>query len=348
VKTLVYGAGPLGSYIAAKLHEDGVEVALLARGQRLGDLREHGVVLEHWRSGARETHHVPIVEELGEDDPYDLILVVMRKDQSQDILPVLAKNQHANTVLFLQNNAAGFADYTAALGAGRVMAGFPSFGGQRRDPVMRVMALPRVSIPIGEADGRVTDRTREVAALLERTGKAVEIRTDIDAWLVTHIPVIMGYGGLFAADLDAGRFARTRDAMLLGVRARTEALAAQPKAAIPIRPPSFRWLPLLPEPLVVALLWVLARTTFFEVGVVSHSKVAREELVLLVEEYRERIAPAGVATPVFDELAAHVKGTVASLPDGSREEPMRWGGLVGAAAGCFAAAAVARILRRRA
>jgi len=347
VKTLVYGAGPLGSHIAAKLHEDGVEVALLARGQRLADLRAHGVVLEHWRSGARETHHVPVVEELGEHDRYELVLVVMRKDQSRDILPVLANNQHARTVLFLQNNAAGFADYTATLGAGRVMAGFPSLGGQRLDPVMRVMALPRVAMPIGEVDGRVTARTREVAAVLERTGKAVEIRTDIDAWLVTHIPVIMGYGGLFAADLDAGRFARTRDAMLLGVRARTEALRAQPEAGIPISPPSFRWLPLIPEPLVVVLLWVLARTTFFEVGVESHSKAAREEIVHLVGEYRERITPAGVPTPVFDQLAAHVTGTVPPLPDGSREEPMHWGGLVATAAGCAGAAAVAGLLRRR-
>lgn len=347
MRTLVYGAGPLGSYIAAKLHEDGVEVALLARGQRLADLREHGVVLEHWRSGARETHNVPVVEELGEDDPYDLVLVVMRKDQSQDILPELAKNQHARTVLFLQNNPAGFADYTATLGAGRVMAGFPSFGGERRDPVMRVMPLPRMAMPIGEVDGSVTHHTREVAALLERTGKAVQIRPDIDAWLVTHIPAIMGYGGLFAADLDAGRFARTRDAMLLGVRARTEALRVQQQAGIPISPPSFRWLPFIPEPLVVALLWVLARTTFFEVGVVRHSKVAREEIVHLVDEYRERIAPAGVPTPVFDQLAAHVKGTVLPLPDGSREEPLRWGGLVGTAAACFAAVAVAKRLRRR-
>jgi len=347
MRTLVYGAGPLGSYLAAKLHEDGVAVALLARGQRLADLRAHGVVLEHWRSGAREIHHVPVVEELREDDDYDLVLVVMRKDQSRDILPMLAANQHVRTVLFLQNNSAGFADYTAALRAGRVMAGFPSLGGERRDPAMRVMALPRVAMPIGEVDGRLTDRAREVAALLERTGKAVEVRADIDAWLVTHLAAIMGYGGLFATDLDPGRYARTRDAMLLGVRARTEALRAQREAGIPISPPSLRWLPFLPEPLVVALLWVLARTTFFEVGVVSHAKVAREEIVVLVEEYRDRIAPAGVPTPVFDQLAAHVAGTVAPLPDGSHEEPMRWGGLVGLAAGCATVAVVARLLRQR-
>ena len=42
MRALVYGAGPLGSYYAAKLHEAGEDVTLLARGQRLADLGEHG------------------------------------------------------------------------------------------------------------------------------------------------------------------------------------------------------------------------------------------------------------------------------------------------------------------
>lgn len=347
MRTLVYGAGPLGSYYAAKLHAAGEDVALLARRQRLADVREHGVVLEHWRSGVRETHHVPVVDELSEDDPYELVLVVMRKDQCRDILPTLAKNSHAHTVLFLQNNPAGFDEYVDALGAERVMVGFPSLGGERCDPVMRVMPLERMPMPVGEVDGRVTDRTKAAAALLERTGKRVEIRQDMDAWLVTHIPAIVGYFGLFAADLDSARLARTRDAMLLGIRARTEALRAQQAAGIPVSPPSFRAIPWLPEPLAVGILRAMIPTAFFEVGVAGHCRVAREEISHLLAEYRERIAPGGMATPVLDRVAAHVEGTVPSLPDGSREEPLRWESLMAAAAGAAASGLALRWWRRR-
>jgi len=42
---LIYGAGVQGSVIAARLHAGGHDVRLLARGKRLADLREHGVVL---------------------------------------------------------------------------------------------------------------------------------------------------------------------------------------------------------------------------------------------------------------------------------------------------------------
>lgn len=38
MKMLVCGAGPLGSLFAARLHQGGHDVTLLARGQRLADL----------------------------------------------------------------------------------------------------------------------------------------------------------------------------------------------------------------------------------------------------------------------------------------------------------------------
>ncbi|MDQ2831909.1 MAG: hypothetical protein M3Y74_23020, partial [Chloroflexota bacterium] len=43
---LVYGAGVLGSVYAARLHDAGHTVSILARDQRLADLRAHGIVLD--------------------------------------------------------------------------------------------------------------------------------------------------------------------------------------------------------------------------------------------------------------------------------------------------------------
>jgi len=327
MKTLIYGAGPLGSLYAGRLHQAGVDVTLLARGQRLADLRQHGVVLEDAHSGSRETYPVPVIEQLGENDPYDLILVVMRKDRSMDILPILANNRHARTILFLQNNPAGFTEYIEALGAERVMVGFPSSGGARKGAVMRVMPMDMVPMPIGEVDGRITDRTRQVAALLKRTGKKVEIRQDMDAWLVTHIPAIGVFAGLYAADLDAGRYARTPDAMLLGVRLREEALNAQAAAGIPISPAGFKLLPWIPEPVAVAMLRGLAGTEFFQVGVLGHSRAAVDEMAHILEEYRQRLAPGGMPTPMLDRALEHIKGTRPPLPEGSNQMSMNWRGV---------------------
>lgn len=43
MKVLIYVAGVIGSLLAARLHEAGHDVSLLARGERLGALRENGV-----------------------------------------------------------------------------------------------------------------------------------------------------------------------------------------------------------------------------------------------------------------------------------------------------------------
>ena len=43
---LVYGAGVLVSVYAARLHDAGHTVSILARHQRLADLRTHGIVLD--------------------------------------------------------------------------------------------------------------------------------------------------------------------------------------------------------------------------------------------------------------------------------------------------------------
>lgn len=257
-------------------------------------------------------------------------------------------NRHLDTVLFLQNNPAGFDAYTSALGAGRVMAGFPVMGGQRDDPVMRVLPFGPVPIPIGEADGSVTDRTRAVAALLERMdGHRVQIRRDMDAWLVTHVPAIGVFLGLYAVEADVERYARTRDARLLGVRAQREALRAQHAAGIPITPSWSQAVRAVPEPVLVAQLGALAPTEVFEVAVAAHARDGREEMAYVLDEYLERVASGGVATPALDRLVAHAHGTAAPLPDGSQEEDLRWGGvaaLVGLALGSLV---VRRFARRR-
>jgi 2-dehydropantoate 2-reductase len=93
VEILVYGAGVLGSLYGARLQEAGHSVTLLARGQRLAELRQYGIVLEEGESGRRTATKVRVVETLGTDDPYDLVLVIMRKNQVSGVLPSIAANR---------------------------------------------------------------------------------------------------------------------------------------------------------------------------------------------------------------------------------------------------------------
>ena len=126
---LIYGAGVLGSLYGARLKESGQNVSILARGQRLVDIREHGIVLEDPTTGKSTITRVNTVETLAPDDAYDLIMVLIRKNQLIDVLPALAANRGSPTVLFMLNNAAGPDALVAALGCERVLLGFPGCGG---------------------------------------------------------------------------------------------------------------------------------------------------------------------------------------------------------------------------
>ena len=51
IKILVCGAGILGSLYGARLKQSGQDVTILARGQRLAELLNHGIVLENGTTG---------------------------------------------------------------------------------------------------------------------------------------------------------------------------------------------------------------------------------------------------------------------------------------------------------
>jgi 2-dehydropantoate 2-reductase len=94
MKILVYGAGVVGSVYAAQLHQGGHDVRVLARGRRLANIQEHGIVLDELGSSGRQTFRVPPLEQLEPTEAYDLVMVLMQKGQVEAVLPVLAANKH--------------------------------------------------------------------------------------------------------------------------------------------------------------------------------------------------------------------------------------------------------------
>jgi 2-dehydropantoate 2-reductase len=101
MKVLLVGAGVIGSFNAARLFCGGVDVTLLARGERLAALREHGVVLEDWRTAHRSVIPVPAVGGIEPGSGYDLAVVIVRRDQVASVLPLLAAAPSIPSVLFL-------------------------------------------------------------------------------------------------------------------------------------------------------------------------------------------------------------------------------------------------------
>jgi 2-dehydropantoate 2-reductase len=324
MRILVYGAGNIGSLYAALLKESGQDVSVLARGRRLADIREDGIRLEDAASGSRSTARPRVVERLAADDDYDLVLVVLPKDRILEVLPILVANSRTPSVMFFGNNAAGFHQMTDALGSKRVLFGFPGAAAVPDGHYLRYLILSAREQPttIGEPDGSRTQRIEAIANALRAAGFSVAICSNMDAWLKTHaVEVGPTAGAFYMAAADTHRLARTRDALLLMLRAIREGYAVLSAHGIPITPKShkiFRW---LPEPLLLALIRraVQSETMSIKIG---HALAAREEWKTIAKEIGALAESTSVSTPAIKRLNEQLDPGAALLADGSSEIPV--------------------------
>jgi 2-dehydropantoate 2-reductase len=330
MKILVYGAGPLGSVFAAKLHQGGHNVSILARGQRLVDLCEHGVVIHNTINDEWVTARVNVVEQLAPDAEYDLVMVIMRKNNALDILPILAANMCTPNVLFLMNNAAGPDALVAALGKDRVLTGFPASAGYRDGHVIHCLTGTEEEpypIPFGEVDGRTTERTQRIARAIDAApGLTADIRTDMDVWHKYHVALLMPSlaPALYACGTDRMRMIRTRDAIVLATRAIREGFRVLEAKGLPITPSWLRILAWLPEPLLIWFLRKRFSSERMDIAMVRHANAARDEMQHLADEFLEIARPTNVPTPNIQCLYPYFDPKTPLMSDGSQNIPLDW------------------------
>jgi 2-dehydropantoate 2-reductase len=328
---LFYGAGVLGSLYAAKLYEAGHNVTVLARGQRLADLREHGIVLENARTGEHTTTHVRVTERLLPEDEYDWVIVLVRKNQVAGVLPALAANHHTPNILFMGNNAAGPGQYLEVLERERVVLGFPAAGGVRKGHAIRYVASS-APITLGELNGQTSPRLEQIEAAFQDAGVPAKVCENMDAWLKTHVALVSPIANaLYMVGGDNHRLARTRDGIVLLIRAVREGLQVLRALNIPITPSQFRILERLPEPLLVTVLGRRLNSESAELALAGHANAARDEMRQLADEFRALACTTNVPTPAIEHLYNYIDPAVPPVEDGSAAIPisrrMMWLGL---------------------
>jgi len=330
MKILFYGVGPLGSLYAARLQGSGQDVSVLARGQRLADLREHGIVLEDAASGNRTTTRVNIVARLDPKDTYDLVVVLMRKNKISTILPAIAENQNTPNILFMCNNVSGPDEMVNSLGSERVLLGFAGAGGYFKDYVVHYEIVSGRQQPtmFGELDRRTTSRVKEVADVFNKAGFPVAITSNMDAWLKTHAAEILPTGGAFyMAGIDNYRLARTRDSLVLMIRAIREAYKVLKALDIPITPSNHKIFNLIPEPLLVAIMRRMLSTKTAETVMVGHAKSAQDEVKQMADDFTMLARKTSVPTPAMDRLFKHIDPSVEPIEEGSDQISIKLSGV---------------------
>jgi len=313
MKTLIYGAGPIGSLYAYLLSKAGKDVTILARNKQLNFIKENGVVLVNEFSGEKVTAKVKVVDKLDEKDTYDLVVIVIRKNKVLPILPILSQNKNIKNILFMGNNTLGFDDYLKFLPKEKILFGFPGAGGGRKEHVVHYIDSEkpngkRMPITIGEIDGEVKDRTRQIKSLFESADIPVDIVEDIDGWLKYHVAFVGSIAGaLFMCGGDFSKLAKSKDSIRIFIRACKEGGNVLKELGYTKRQPFrfnlFYW---LPEWILIKVFQGFFSSKFAEIGLALHAEAAADEIRELANEFKTLVDKTSIKTPNIDKLRSFI------------------------------------------
>jgi 2-dehydropantoate 2-reductase len=313
MKALIYGAGVIGSIFAAKLSLSGQDVTVLARGKRLEEIRDNGIVLLNPKTGIKEVAKAKVIDTLSPEDRFDYIFVVMQRTQVDSVLESLKRNCSPN-IVFVVNTAAGYEQWKRAVGTERLLIGFPCAGGERKNGVVsffigRGLMRSFQTTTFGEISAEKTKRASELIDIFRCAGIPSVYCSDMDAWQKTHVAMVTNIANaLYGHGCDNKRLAASaKDVrnMVLGVK---EGFKVLKKLGIRITPNKLAfWY--LPAGMLTLVFKIIMKTQLAEITMAKHCIAARAEMASLQEEFNRLIQKSGLHTPHIDMLRKNLTGS---------------------------------------
>ncbi|MFI6771440.1 ketopantoate reductase family protein [Nocardia sp. NPDC050412] len=165
MRILIVGVGAVGGYFGAELVAAGRDVNFLARGQRVAQLRTHGLTL--MRPQGATTTRVRALTAAELTEPYDLVLLAVKAGA---LLPALDDIAHAvaehTRILPLLNGIRHIETIRERFGERAALGGVGIVATQLDARGRILMLAPGAHITYGELDGSRTPVLDQIAAEL--------------------------------------------------------------------------------------------------------------------------------------------------------------------------------------
>lgn len=199
MRIAVFGVGGVGGYFGGRLIEAGHDVALIARGENLAHLQEHGLEIRS-PLGDAILPDVRAADDPAAVGPVDAVILGVKAWQvpaaAEAILPLIGPN---TAVLPLQNGVEAVDQLCKTIKREHILGGVCRILVYRSGPGCFVHAGFRPSVTLGELHNETTQRLQDLAAALEQTLSAVEIPQDIESAIWQKFIFISAISGVGAA-----------------------------------------------------------------------------------------------------------------------------------------------------
>ena len=277
MRIFIYGAGVIGSTYAVYLSRSGCEVTVLARGHRLEELRQKGLLYrkrkEIQRAAAR------ILDRLEPDDRYDYIFLTVRAGQVRPALEQL-KGNISPTIVTMVNSLEDYSEWEDICGKGRILSAFPGAGGSIRNGILDAGLTPRLIQPttFAEIDGSRTKRIDTLKRILTRAGIPCQIVPDMHAWQICHLAMVVPLADAYYMVADPKAVHRDKAVMRKTAQTLHDNFAQLKSRGDAISPPKLNLFRLCPVGLMVRILPFVYNSAFGDRFMYQHAMKAKEEM----------------------------------------------------------------------
>lgn len=310
MKILIYGAGVLGCNLAHTLYKNSNkkknknEITLLARGSWFEEIKNNGLTIKHRLKFKTTNDKINVINELKEDDFYDIIFVVMQFIQIENITDILKRNMSKNIALIGNNMQAR--KFLEELKDKKVLFGFFKAAGKKSGDKINSVCLNKITI------GRIDDKDIDdyfIKSVFKDSKIKVEIENNMDDWLKCHAAFVLPvFYGCCYSNFNLKNIKNDKIFIYKMIDAIKESFDILIELGYKILPKEdYEFVSSAKKRKLCYLFFKICCSTFLGNLIASdHSKAGKIEMLALSEEFNKLKIKANINTPNLNELEKYV------------------------------------------
>ncbi len=295
MRILIIGAGVLGSNLAHSIKK-GNDITILARNKTYENLKNNGLIIKH-KLGKRSVDHFNVIDKLEENDIYDVIFVVSRFSSLDSIVKIIEKNKSKN-IVFVGNNMN--AEKYMNIKDKNILFAFFMAAGKKYDGYINSICLNKIEI--GRTDGK--DISNEfIKSIFKETKIKITIENKMNDYLKTHacavLPLVFAS---YKVDGNLKLLKKDKEYSLLIMDAIIEGYDVLKKLGYEILPKG-EYENCVNKKEKCAFIYRFMFSNFIgRMCISDHAMSAREEFILLDNEFEKLKKKSKLETKVYDKL----------------------------------------------
>ena len=295
MRILIIGAGVLGSNLAHSIKK-GNDVTILARNKIYENLKNNGLIIKH-KLGNKTVDHFNVIDKLDENDIYDVIFVVSRFSSLDSIVKIIEKNKSKN-IVFVGNNMN--AEKYMNIKDKNILFAFFMAAGKKYDGYINSICLNKIEI--GRTDGK--DISNEfIKSIFKETKIKLTIENKMNDYLKTHacavLPLVFAS---YKVDGNLKLLKKDKEYSLLIMDAIIEGYDVLKKLGYEILPKG-EYENCVNKKEKCAFIYRFMFSNFIgKMCISDHAMSAREEFILLDNEFEKLKKKSKLETKVYDKL----------------------------------------------